>query len=141
MMITKRIALVFGVAFIAVGVLGFVPGVTWFEPDAYDGRLFGIFAVDPLHNELHLLSGFAAIAVGCISERASRIYFRVLGIGYGLVALLGLYFGNAPLLGMMAHNQPDMVLHAVIAVVALALGFAHLLDRFEHPGGSHHHPA
>lgn len=134
----KRIAMVFGVAFVVVGLLGFVPGVTWFEPDSVHGRLFGVFAVDPLHNELHLLSGLAAIAVGRASENASRIYFRVLGIAYGLVALLGLKFGSALLLGLMANNLPDVALHALIAAVALFLGFGHLLDRFEHHGGSHH---
>jgi hypothetical protein len=140
-MITQRLAMIFGVVFIAVGLLGFVPGVTLFAPDADNGYLFGVFAVDPLHNEVHLLSGFAAIAAGWISERASRIYFRVLGIGYGLLALLGFYFGKMPILGLMAHNMPDMVLHAAVAIVALVLGFAHLFDRFEHHGGSHHHPA
>lgn len=138
----KRIALAFGTIFLVVGVLGFVPGVTSLAPDSEHGRLFGVFAVDPLHNELHLLTGFAAIAAGRVSENASRIYFRIFGIAYGLVAVLGFSFGNAPLLGLMANNLPDAVLHAAIAAVALLLGFGHLLDRFEPHGGSgSQHPA
>jgi hypothetical protein len=42
----------------------------------------------------------------------------------------------------MANNLFDAALHTVIAVAALALGFGHLLDRFEHPHDEGtHHPA
>ncbi|MBC7764794.1 DUF4383 domain-containing protein, partial [Microbacteriaceae bacterium] len=44
--------MVFGVVFVAIGVLGFVPGVT-----TEDGLLLGIFQVSPLHNVIHILSG------------------------------------------------------------------------------------
>jgi len=42
---------------------------------------------------------------------------------YGLVAVLGFFYGDAPLLGIVANNAADSVLHVVIAVVALYLGF------------------
>ena len=138
----KRIALVFGVIFVVVGILGFVPGVTAFEPNTEHGRLFGAFAVDTMHNAVHILTGVAAIAVGLISESTSRAYFKVFGVVYGLVALAGFYYGKAALLGVMANNLPDAALHTVIATVALFLGFGHLLDRFEHHGDEGtHHPA
>lgn len=136
----KRIAIGFGAIFILVGILGFVPGVTSFPAGAEHGRLLGAFAVDSLHNGVHLLTGLVAIIAGFMSEAASRTYFKVFGIVYGLVAVLGFGFGNAPLFGLMANNLPDAILHTVIAVVALYLGFGHLLEHFEHPGsaGTHH---
>ncbi|HET6719083.1 MAG TPA: DUF4383 domain-containing protein, partial [Rhodocyclaceae bacterium] len=75
------------------------------------------------------------------SDEASRMYFKVFGVIYALVALLGFGYANAPILGLMANNLADAALHAVIAVVALFLGFGHLLDRFEHPHDTGHHPA
>lgn len=134
----KRIAIVFGAVMLLVGILGFVPGVTSFGADGEHGRLLGLFAVDGVHNFVHILTGIAAIAVGFMTEVASRTFFKVFGVIYGLVALLGFAVGNAPLFGMMANNIADALLHTVIAAGALYLGFWHLPERFEHPGGTHH---
>lgn len=113
----KRIAVAFGVIFVAAGVLGFVPAFVT------DGRLLGLFEINNLHNLVHLVTGILAIVVGVMSERASRMFFRIFGVIYALVALLGVYSGNEPLLGLIANNTADVVLHAVIAVIALYLGF------------------
>lgn len=133
----KRIAMIFGAVFVLVGILGFVPGVATDAPDGDYRRLFGVFAVDTMHNLVHLLTGVVAIACGMMSEAASRNYFRIFGVVYGLVAALGVLYGKAPLLGLMAHNMPDVVLHTAIAIVALFLGFAHLPDRFGHHDRQH----
>lgn len=125
-----------------VGILGFVPGVTVFADEGDVGRLFGVFAVDTVHNGLHILTGLVAIAVGFASEAICRMYFRVLGIAYVLAGLYGFYVGSGMLLGAMANNLPAAALHTVIGAAALFLGFGHLLDRFEHPGDAGtHHPA
>ncbi|MBS4095515.1 MAG: DUF4383 domain-containing protein [Sulfuricella sp.] len=139
----KRISIIFGAVFLLVGVLGFVPGVTAMVPEGGHGHLLGIFAVDPVHNLVHVLTGGVAIGAGLASEVASHAFFKVFGIVYALVALLGFGYGNAPLFfGVMANNLPDAVLHSVIAAVALFLGFGHLPTRFEHPGDmGTHHPA
>lgn len=138
----KRIAVVFGAIFLVVGLLGFVPGVTVFATAGGYDRLLGMFAVDATHNAVHVLTGVAAIAVGLTSEVASRTYFKIFGVIYGVVALLGFGYGNAPLLGVMANNLPDAALHTVIAAVALLLGFGHLPTGFGHPTDEGtHHPA
>lgn len=116
----KRAAMIFGVAFIAAGILGFVPGIT-----TADGYLLGIFHVNAAHNIVHLVSGAVALYAGMQSESLSRLYFQVFGVIYAVVALLGLFYGREPLLGFIAHNPADVVLHLVIAVVALYLGFAY----------------
>ncbi len=114
----KKIAVAFGVIFVVAGVLGFVPAFVT------DGRLLGLFEVNNLHNLVHLVTGILAIVVGVWSEGASRTFFRIFGVIYAVVAALGLYSGNEPVLGLIANNTADVVLHAVIAVVALYLGFA-----------------
>jgi len=114
----KKIAVAFGIIFVVAGVLGFIPAFVT------DGRLLSLFAVNNLHNLVHLVTGILAIVVGVMSEAASRMFFRIFGVVYAFVAALGLYSGNEPVLGLIANNTADVALHALIAVVALYLGFA-----------------
>lgn len=112
----KKAALVFGVIFVIIGILGFIPA---FTPN---GHLLGIFEVNGLHNMVHLLSGIAAL-VASKSYRNSRLYFQIFGIIYGLVALLGVFYGDHAIFGVLAHNIADLFLHIIITAAALYLGF------------------
>jgi hypothetical protein len=115
----KSMAFLFGIVFLLIGILGFVPGVTDNE------MLLGIFHVNTAHNVVHLLSGAAALFAGMTSVSASRMYFRIFGVIYGLVAVLG--FMNpgehTMLLGLISNNTADTWLHVGIAAVSLLLGF------------------
>ena len=51
------------------------------------------------------------------------MFFRVFGVIYALVAILGFVAGDSPLLGLVANNRADAVLHVVIAIVTLWIGF------------------
>ena len=113
----KSMAVVFGVVFLIIGVLGFVPGVTT------DHMLLGIFHVNAAHNVVHLLSGAVALFCGMSSTAASRMYFRIFGVIYGLVAVMGFMVGDGMLLGLISNNTADTWLHVVIAAVSLVLGF------------------
>ena len=115
-----RSAVIFGIAFIAAGILGFVPGIT-----TEDGYLLGLFHVDAVHNFVHILSGAVALVVGYKSEHASRLYFQIFGSLYVAIAVLGMFYGNQPILGFLTNNPGDVVLHLVIAAVALYLGFGY----------------
>ena len=113
----KTAAIIFGIAFLVAGVLGFVPAV------APNQMLLGIFHVNGAHNGVHLLSGAAALVTGMMSTNAARMYFRVFGVVYGLVAALGFYVGDGMLLGIISNNVADVWLHVVVAAASLALGF------------------
>jgi hypothetical protein len=115
----KKVAMVFGVVFILIGVLGFVPGIT-----TGDGLLLGIFHVNAVHNIIHLLSGIVALAAGTSTERNSKMYFQIFGVVYALVAVLGFVYQGNDILGLVASNMADTFLHVLIAVVALYFGFA-----------------
>ena len=115
----KTMAVLFGVVFLVVGILGFVPAVT------KDQMLLGIFHVNAAHNAVHLLSGVVALICGMMGVGASRTYFKIFGLVYGAVAVLG--FMNpgehTMLLGLISNNMADTWLHVAIAAVSLIVGF------------------
>jgi hypothetical protein len=114
----KSISILFGVIMLVVGVLGFVPGA------APNGHLLGMFHVNAFHNMVHVLSGLAALIAGITSTHAARLFFRIFGVIYGLVAVLGFFYGPEPIFGILANNMADTWLHVAIAAVSLLLGFA-----------------
>ena len=112
---TQKAAKWFGWIILVVGILGFIPGIV-----TSSGLLLGIFQVDPLHNLVHILTGL--IALFCAgSFGAAKTYFKIFGIIYALVTILG-FIGHGMVLGMMM-NMADNVLHLVIAIFALYYGF------------------
>ena|SRR5688572_15759263 len=117
-MLLKSAAIIFGLVFLLVGILGFIPSV------APNHMLLGIFHVNAAHNIVHLLSGVVALVCGLAGPGAARLYFRIFGVVYGLVAVLGFVQGDTLLLGLISNNRADVWLHVVIAVASLVLGFA-----------------
>lgn len=113
----QKLARVFGVVFVAIGVLGFVPGVT------SNGSLLGIFQVDTMHNIVHLVTGVLAFVAASGAGNNSRLFFQVFGVVYAIVTVIGFMQGTS-VLGIMAVNGADNILHLVLAAAALYLGFA-----------------
>lgn len=109
-------AILFGIGFIFAGVAGFIPA---FTPN---GFLFGLFEVNAMHNFVHLASG--VIAIMCATTHyASRLYFQIFGVIYGIVTILGFVMKGDLSFIMMHMNMADNFLHLGISVVALYLGF------------------
>jgi nitrate/nitrite transporter NarK len=122
----QKASMAFGIVFVAIGVLGFVPALT------PNGHLLGIFHVDAVHNIIHLASGAAAL-LAASSAAYSRLYFQIFGVVYAIVAVGGflppLQFGEEEkLLGLTHMNMADNFLHIAIAASALYFGFVHKKD-------------
>lgn len=113
----KAAAILFGLVFLVVGILGFVPAATNNE------MLLGIFHVNLAHNIVHLASGAVFLVCGLAGTGPSRTFFRIFGVVYALVAVLGFYSGDQPILGIIANNMANVWLHVVLAVAMLFLGF------------------
>ena len=130
-MSTQTFARIWGIIFIIIGIAGFVPGLTTEHShpdvtlDAGLGLELGLFPVNVAHNAVHLLFGVWGL-VAARSMSAASTYGKVVGVTYGLFAILGLIptaklwttFGLVPLYG---H---DVWLHALLAAVATYYGFA-----------------
>ncbi len=103
----------FGGGLIAYSILGF-----------FMNPILGIFAVDTLHNIVHLVSGILAIWFARQGDDKGAMYAKVFGIVYLLVAVLGfMQASSGKILGLLAINGADNILHVILAVVLLYVGF------------------
>ena len=112
----QKIARVFGVALLVVGILGFVPAAVT------DGKLFGIFPVNTFHNVVHILLGLWGLA-GSGSFAGAVAYLRAQAMIYGLLAVLGLIPATDTLFGLVPLHGADVALHAVLAAIAAWAGW------------------
>ncbi len=120
--LARTFAQVLGIVMTAIGILGFIPALT------PDGNLFGIFAVDTVHNLIHLITGLVGLAAGYYpdvqaSRRYSLWYALAVGVVYAVVFIIGLIQGNT-VLGLFVVNGADHILHLVIAAAGLGVYFA-----------------
>ena len=118
----KTLGMLFGIVFLAVGILGFVPGVTTTGADGMP-MLLNIFMVNTVHSIVHIASGVVFLLASMSGAGAARLWFQVFGVIYAVVAVLGFMTPNGMLLGLISNNPADTWLHVVLAVAMLAIGF------------------
>ena len=125
----RYFALIGGILFLLLGILGFIPGLLSLPASApilkvsmgY-GYLFGIFPVNLVRNLIYLAIGVWGI-IAYRRELNARLFARSMAICLGLLAVLGLIpvtkmlFGLVPLFG---HN---IWFHALIAAIAAYFGW------------------
>ena len=120
MTFAQRMAMVFGWAFIAVGLLGFAATGASMDPNHLTAPwLLGIFPVNVVHNIVHLLFG----AWGVIAARSfggARSYLLGAGVVYLLLAALGFVAPNG--FGLVPLGGNDIGLHVFLALGLLLSG-------------------
>lgn len=120
-------AMVSGGAFLVVGLLGFVPGVTagyadlGFAGHASHAELLGLFQVSVLHNVVHLLFGVAGLLTAR-TPGGARAFLVASGAIYLLLALYGLVVGQDSAANFVPVNPADDVLHLVLGLGMLGAG-------------------
>ena len=125
----KRWAWVYAVGFVGVFLVTHAPGAT----DA-QGRLFGLFAIDPIDDIVHLLSGLAGVVVAVWATGWIALYLIAVGVLYGLDAIVGLVASRGLLDGSIVTQGPGApdfgttnilvnLPHIVLAGLALVIGF------------------
>ncbi len=120
-----KLARLTGYAFVIVGILGFIPGIT------VDDLLLGKFHVNWIHNCIHIATGLIALGMARKDQKATRYFFQIAGIAYLVVALLGFAQEDAPVFGIIANNLADSRLHLVISIVFLYIGFLYQNRRYK----------
>jgi Domain of unknown function (DUF4383) len=122
------VALLVGVVFLAVGILGFIPGITThygdmaFAGHKSDAKLIGVFEVSVLHNIVHLLFGLAGIAAGRAGAASSQAFLIVGGVIYLVLWVYGLAVGQESGANFVPLNDADNWLHLLLGIGMVALG-------------------
>jgi hypothetical protein len=125
----QKAALAVGAVFLAVGVLGFIPGITTnydqlsFAGHHSEAALLGIFNVSILHNLVHLAFGVAGIALARTFSNA-RSYLIGGGLVYLVLFIYGLVIDHDSSANFVPVNDADNWLHLGLAVGMIALGAA-----------------
>ena len=113
MISSKLLTTIFGITFIASGLLGFVPNPL-VAPD-------GVFAVNLAHNLVHFFTGVAFLAGGFYG--LGRLTLFGIGVAYVLVTILGFLTSSDMLLGFIHINTADRWLHLGLMLAILLGGF------------------
>jgi Domain of unknown function (DUF4383) len=122
--LAQTLTLLFGIVFLATGVLGFIPGITTnvgdmdFAGKDSPSELLGIFQVSILHNIVHLLFGIAGIALSRTWEGA-RTYLLGAGLIYIVLFVYGLFVGAGDDANFVPINMADDWLHLRLGIALL----------------------
>lgn len=117
-------------AFLLIGVLGFIPGITTdygelaFAGHHSEARLLGLFQVSILHNAVHLLFGLAGLVLARTIAGA-RLFLAGGGAVYLALWLYGLAIEAVDAEGganILPVNSADNWLHLALGFGMLALG-------------------
>jgi hypothetical protein len=123
-------AMLVGVVFVLVGILGFVPGITnhygdlSFAGHGSGAKLLGIFQVSILHNIVHLLFGVAGIAAGRATASSARGYLVGGGVIYLVLWIYGLVIDAGSKANFVPVNNADNWLHLLLGIAMIGLGLA-----------------
>ncbi|WDZ86512.1 DUF4383 domain-containing protein [Micromonospora cathayae] len=116
-----------GAVFLLIGVLGFVPGITYdlseitLAGHRSGAKLFGLFQVSVLHNLVHLAFGVAGLALAR-TVAGARTYLVGGGAIYLVLWLYGLVVNHDSGANFVPVNNADNWLHLFLGVGMIALG-------------------
>src|SRR6185436_3456735 len=118
---TKTAAIIIGLAFIVVGILGFISNpIVGSSHDA-------IFHTDQTHNIVHLISGALFLLIAIAAPGSAGGFLKLFGIVYlGLGIYGAVTMGTAEtqkLLGFLHVNKADNYLHIGLGAVIFLAGF------------------
>jgi hypothetical protein len=126
--VLKKLAWLYTVGFLGIFLICHTPGLT----DA-DGRLLGLFRIDPIDDFVHLMSGVAGALIIWLAPARISLYFIIIGVLYDLDALVGMTMSRGLLdlsVFKLGIGSPDFSLtnwalnapHIVLASLALWIG-------------------
>jgi Domain of unknown function (DUF4383) len=133
MMKIRYAALILGVVFLLLGLIGYLPGLTFVPgttshptnaifPDPGYGYIFGIFPTNYFHNAIGILVGLWGIAA-YTSLGGSIAFLQLFTVIYATQAILGLFPFSNTLFGIMPLYGGNIGLSLLAASIAAFFGF------------------
>ena len=123
----RELALLISLGFLAVGIAGFIPGITTHYGDLHfaghdsGAKLLGVFQVSILHNLVHLLYGVAGIALARTNAGA-RSFLVGGGLIYLVLALYGALISAGSGWNFVPVDHADNLLHLGLGLALFGLG-------------------
>ena len=117
----QRVAQIFGVIFLIIGIAGF-----FFSMSMDEAMLLGMFPVNVAHNIVHLLFGLWGLAAAR-SFAGAKSFAQIVGVIYLVLAVLG--FVDPTGFGLIPIGGNDIWLHAAIGLVLSYVGFTARADQ------------
>jgi hypothetical protein len=132
---TRKFALIAGIVYLAVGILGFFPAFRVMPPghaphlavESSYGYLFGLFPINSLHNIVHMAIGVWGI-LAYRSFNGARAFSKSVAVIYGVLTVMGLIPGLNVMWGLVPLFGHDVWLHALTAGVAAYFGWSHRME-------------
>jgi hypothetical protein len=116
---SKTASIIIGLAFLAIGVWGFVP-------NPIIGEHYAIFQADTTYNMVHIVSGLLFVFVALAMPPNAGIFCKVFGVVYLLFGMVGLIkFGTkgmGELFGFLHVNGADNFLHIGLGLIIFLTG-------------------
>ena len=107
----KKSALLFGIIFVIVGILGF-----------FMNPVIGFITADALSSIIHIIAGILLLAMASKPSAAGTL--KTIGIVYVIFAILGFLQGTTVLFGVFATSMATSWFYLVVGIIIAALGFA-----------------
>ncbi|HEY8298026.1 MAG TPA: DUF4383 domain-containing protein [Candidatus Baltobacteraceae bacterium] len=124
-------ARIFGIIYIIVGIVGFIPGISPPVPADYPhlalGQFYnnelGVFTVNWLHSIVHIVIGIWALGAAG-SVMAGKSFFRANGWIFVVLFILGIIPATNTVFGLVPLFGWDAGLHLITAIVAFYFGYS-----------------
>ena len=119
---TKTAAIVIGLAFLAVGILGFVSN------PIVGASHNAIFHTDNVHNIVHIVSGALFLLIAMAAPASAGTFLKIFGIVYLGLGIYGMATMGTDetqkLLGFLLVNKADNYLHIGLGIIIFLAGLA-----------------
>ena len=120
-MTAKTAALLIGIIFIAVGLLGYVSNPIVGSSDK------AMFMTDGTHNIVHIVTGVIFLLIALAAPGSAGGFLKLFGIVYLALGIYGMVIMGGEsmktLLGFLMVNKFDNYLHIALGVVIFLAGF------------------
>ena len=108
----RTLSYVLGAVMAIAGILGFV----------MSGSVLGVFMAGSTLSAVWLVAGVITLAVAVWAPASMSMWSKIIGVILAAVTILG-FVMSGPVLGMLDNTMADNVLHLVLAVLFLWMGF------------------